>query len=57
MFQPSGKRINLLDDNGIDLLGNTIEPSPPLSMNFNHYGSLHNFGHVSSNLTLSNTLI
>lgn len=47
-LQPSGKKINLLNDKGIDILTNTMEANP-LSANYSYYGDLHNNGHVSSN--------
>ncbi|XP_055308600.1 phenoloxidase 3-like [Sitodiplosis mosellana] len=44
-IDPCGNKINLLNDKGIDFLGNTVEPNVKLSMNSDYYGSLHNFGH------------
>ncbi|XP_016929103.2 phenoloxidase 2 [Drosophila suzukii] len=38
---PSGKRTPL----DIDILGNMIEATPVLSVNYNFYGNLHNEGH------------
>eukprot|EP00099_Drosophila_melanogaster_P013901 NP_476812.1 prophenoloxidase 1 [Drosophila melanogaster] len=41
----SGNRIPLDEVRGIDILGNMIEASPVLSINYNFYGNLHNEGH------------
>lgn len=40
-----GRQVSLLDDKGIDILGNVFESSV-LSVNKPFYGDLHNFGHV-----------
>uniref|UniRef100_A0A2K6VB10 Tyrosinase copper-binding domain-containing protein n=1 Tax=Anopheles darlingi TaxID=43151 RepID=A0A2K6VB10_ANODA len=40
----NGQRIPLDNQNGIDILGNLIEASS-LSINYPHYGDLHNNGH------------
>ncbi|KAH8348177.1 hypothetical protein KR084_005040 [Drosophila pseudotakahashii] len=42
---PSGQRTPLDDVRGIDILGNMIEASPVLSVNYGFYGNLHNEGH------------
>ncbi|EDV54994.1 phenoloxidase 2 [Drosophila erecta] len=41
----SGVRTPLDEVRGIDILGNMIEASPVLSINYNFYGNLHNEGH------------
>ncbi|EDX07589.1 phenoloxidase 2 [Drosophila simulans] len=41
----SGNRIPLDEVRGIDILGNMIEATPVLSINYNFYGNLHNEGH------------
>ncbi|XP_033153409.1 phenoloxidase 2 [Drosophila mauritiana] len=41
----SGNRIALDEIRGIDILGNMIEATPVLSINYNFYGNLHNEGH------------
>ncbi|KAH8277750.1 hypothetical protein KR018_004764 [Drosophila ironensis] len=42
---PAGNRTPLDDVRGIDILGNMIEASPVLSINYQLYGNLHNQGH------------
>ncbi|GAB6029837.1 Polyphenol oxidase 1 [Chamberlinius hualienensis] len=41
----NGEKIDLNDEHGIDILGNTIESNTG-SVNFKTYGSLHSMGHV-----------
>ncbi|XP_014213229.1 phenoloxidase subunit 1-like [Copidosoma floridanum] len=43
----NGKEVHLDDFTGIDILGNMMEASPVLSINFPYYGDIHNLGHVA----------
>nr|CAC04148.1 phenoloxidase III [Pimpla hypochondriaca] len=43
----AGKPIPLDEKTGINVLGNIIEGSPVLSVNYDYYGSIHNKGHMA----------
>ncbi|XP_055317646.1 phenoloxidase subunit 1-like [Sitodiplosis mosellana] len=44
-FDSQGNRIDLINDGGIDILGNMVEANA-LSKNYGYNGNLHNSGHV-----------
>lgn len=44
-FSVKGTPESLNDDKGIDKLGNIVEASDLLSLNYALYGDLHNMGH------------
>ncbi|KAK7790028.1 hypothetical protein R5R35_006635 [Gryllus longicercus] len=46
----NGEFVRLDEVSGIDLLGNIMEASPPLSVNLNLYGDFHNLAHVALGL-------
>ncbi|XP_046384836.1 phenoloxidase 2-like [Ischnura elegans] len=50
VIDKDGSSVALTENEGIDILGNLIEASPLLSKNYDIYGDLHNFGHVTISL-------
>ena len=47
LCQADGSSLVLDDSRGIDILGNVMESCPLLSPHPEHYGSMHNLGHVA----------